>query len=253
MKVGYGECCRHAIVGTVLLRANGIPARTVCGLWAVDEKSKGGHCWTEFFLDGVGWVPCDTTYNNKEPKSDDYFGSKQESPGGNGRFRLGDRRRAVRQVQRLPVLDAFPAYWSKGKGVLGEPKVEATESVKVVKRLRRPASRPKRAANRVVCGTNGALGMKRLGSIAATLIVLGCLAIGCGKKPQPGPAVEEVQEQAEPVVAPPNKALAGLGRNAASRWGDSARTTTVSSNSSILATEDAPPRRARVLCGTGRA
>lgn len=41
----------------VLLRAAGIPARAVSGAWG--RKRQDIHFWTEFYLEGVGWVPAD--------------------------------------------------------------------------------------------------------------------------------------------------------------------------------------------------
>ncbi len=136
LRVGYGECCRHAIVGTSILRANKIPARTVCGLWAIDNVSTGGHCWGEFFLDGVGWVPYDTTIDSEHPRSEAYFGvKKDEVLAGMVDFdwviNAGPFGR-----QTVFAIDAFPAYWSQGKGAMDEPKVEMKEHVQIVKRSR---------------------------------------------------------------------------------------------------------------------
>jgi transglutaminase-like putative cysteine protease len=136
LKVGFGECARHAIVGTSILRANKIPARTVCGLWAIDEQSKGGHCWGEFFLDGVGWVPYDTTIDNQNRESEAYFASKK------GEILAGmiDFDWVIDAgpfgKQTVPGIDAWPAFWSQGKGDLNNPKVETTTSVLVLKRYR---------------------------------------------------------------------------------------------------------------------
>jgi transglutaminase-like putative cysteine protease len=136
LKVGFGECCRHAIVGTSILRANKIPARTVCGPWAIDAKSKGGHCWGEFFLDGVGWVLYDTTFDGDHKDSDAYFGNKTgEVMGGmvdfDWKFKAGPF-----GEKTVFAIDAFPAYWSQGKGNLDNPKVETTSHVRVVKKSR---------------------------------------------------------------------------------------------------------------------
>jgi transglutaminase-like putative cysteine protease len=136
LKVGYGECCRHAVVGTSILRANKIPARTVCGLWAIDAKSKGGHCWGEFFLKGVGWVPYDTTVDGNNLDTEAYFGSKK------GEVLAGmidfdwviDA--GLFGKQTVFAVDAFPAFWSKGEGNLDNPKLETTESVRILKRPR---------------------------------------------------------------------------------------------------------------------
>jgi transglutaminase-like putative cysteine protease len=136
LKVGYGECCRHAIVGTSILRTHQIPARTVCGLWAIDEKSKGGHCWGEFFLEGVGWVPYDTTVDGTNLNTEAYFGSKKgEVLAGMIDFDWGIDAGSFGK-QTVFAIDAFPAYWSKGEGSLDKPKLDTTESVRILKRSR---------------------------------------------------------------------------------------------------------------------
>jgi transglutaminase-like putative cysteine protease len=136
LTVGYGECCRHAIVGTSILRANKIPARTVCGLWAIDNQSKGGHCWGEFFLDGAGWVPYDTTIDSNNSNTEAYFGTKK------GEVLAGmiDFDWVVDAgpfgKQTVFAVDAFPAFWSEGKGNMDDSKLDATESVRVLRGLR---------------------------------------------------------------------------------------------------------------------
>jgi len=132
LKVGFGECCRHSIVGTSILRANRIPARTVCSLWAIDNKSKGAHCWGEFFLDGVGWVPYDTTLGH-DKKSEDYFGKKKgELLAGMVDFdwiiEAGPFGR-----QRVAGIDAYPAYWSQGPGSMENSKCDTNTSVRIVR------------------------------------------------------------------------------------------------------------------------
>jgi len=136
LKVGYGECCRHAIVGTSILRANKIPARTVCGLWAIDEKSKGSHCWGEFFLEDVGWIPYDTTVDGDNLNTEAYFGGKK------GQVLAGmiDFDWVIDAgpfgKKTVFAVDAFPAFWSKGEGSLDAPKLETNERVRILKRLR---------------------------------------------------------------------------------------------------------------------
>ena len=133
--MGYGECCRHAIVGTSILRANKIPARTVCGLWAIDEKSKGGHCWGEFYLEGAGWIPYDTTLDGNHLNSDDYFGSKKgEVLAGMVDFDWVIDARSFGQKSAFGI-DAFPAFWSKGEGNT-DNKLDMTEKVHIVNRIR---------------------------------------------------------------------------------------------------------------------
>jgi transglutaminase-like putative cysteine protease len=135
LKVGFGECARHSIVGTSILRANKIPARTVCCLWAIDEKSEGAHCWGEFFLPGVGWIPYDTTYGDVK-NTDKHFGNKK------GELIAGmidfdwviDAGPFGRQT--VQGIDAWPANWTHGKGDADNPKVDTTTNVHVLKRFR---------------------------------------------------------------------------------------------------------------------
>jgi hypothetical protein len=135
LKVGYGECCRHGIVGSSILRANKIPARTVCALWAIDDKSQGAHCWGEFFLDGVAWVPYDTTIGD-DPKTDVFFANKTgEHIAGMIDFDwVIDAGPFGKQT--VAGIDAWPAFWSQGKGDLDNPKADTTTSVRILKRFR---------------------------------------------------------------------------------------------------------------------
>jgi transglutaminase-like putative cysteine protease len=135
LKVGFGECCRHSIVGTSILRANKIPARTVCGLWAIDNKSKGAHCWGEFFLDGVGWVPYDTTLGD-DKKSEEYFGKKKgEILAGMVDFDWVIEAGPFGQ-RRVAGIDAFPAFWSQGEGSMDNEKCQTNTSVHILKNFR---------------------------------------------------------------------------------------------------------------------
>jgi len=135
LKVGFGECCRHSIVTAAILRANRIPARTVCGMWAIDNKSQGTHCWGEFFLHGVGWVPYDTTLGD-DKQSEAYFGTKKgEVLAGMVDFDwVIDAGPFGRQ--RAFALDAFPAFWSKGEGNLNNEKCDTHTRVHVLKNVR---------------------------------------------------------------------------------------------------------------------
>lgn len=56
-----GDCTEHAVLLCAMLRARGIPARTVMGLVYVDrDQSFGYHLWTEAFI-GDRWIPLDAT------------------------------------------------------------------------------------------------------------------------------------------------------------------------------------------------
>jgi transglutaminase-like putative cysteine protease len=132
LQVNFGECCRHSIVTTSILRANQIPARTVCALWAIDHKSEGAHCWGEFFLHGVGWVPYDTTIGD-DKNSEAYFGAKK------GELLAGmvDFDWVIDAgpfgKKHVPSIDAFPAFWSKGTGNMDNEKCDTHTSVRILK------------------------------------------------------------------------------------------------------------------------
>lgn len=63
-----GYCVHFATAATVLLRAQGIPARYVEGYafdakaWEINEvRQDMAHAWVEYYVDGVGWVVLDPT------------------------------------------------------------------------------------------------------------------------------------------------------------------------------------------------
>ncbi len=58
-------------------RALGIPARFIMGVPLPEGKTHGAipgyHCWAEFFVDGVGWIPVDASEASKFPERKDAF------------------------------------------------------------------------------------------------------------------------------------------------------------------------------------
>lgn len=60
-------------------RSLGIPARFIMGLPLEPESSSGEiesyHCWAEFYIEGMGWLPLDASEANKNiDKREDFFG-----------------------------------------------------------------------------------------------------------------------------------------------------------------------------------
>ena len=74
--VGAGDCTDFHSLFISLARASGIPARFTIGL-PVPEKPEGEipgyHCWAEFYLSGVGWIPVDASEAWKHQEKKDYF------------------------------------------------------------------------------------------------------------------------------------------------------------------------------------
>ena len=65
-----GDCGGFAMLFTAIMRANGIPARTLVGRWAVSGQQT--HVKAEFWAKGIGWVPVDITSGFKD--EDKFFG-----------------------------------------------------------------------------------------------------------------------------------------------------------------------------------
>ena len=54
-----GDAYDFAILYTALLRASGIPALPVSGILSDSNSSCKKHWWTEFYIEGFGWIPAD--------------------------------------------------------------------------------------------------------------------------------------------------------------------------------------------------
>jgi transglutaminase-like putative cysteine protease len=72
-----GNCTDFHSLFIGMMRASGIPARFEIGFPLPEGKSEGEipgyHCWAEFYLNGVGWVPVDASEAWKNPAKHDYF------------------------------------------------------------------------------------------------------------------------------------------------------------------------------------
>jgi transglutaminase-like putative cysteine protease len=72
-----GNCTDFHSLFIGMMRASGIPARFEIGFPIPEGKTEGDitgyHCWAEFYLNGVGWVPVDASEAWKNPTKHDYF------------------------------------------------------------------------------------------------------------------------------------------------------------------------------------
>lgn len=67
---GQGDCTEFADLLTALLRANGVPARTVNGWVLGVSDTNPNHHWTEVWLPNRGWVPVDPTLGASQLQTD---------------------------------------------------------------------------------------------------------------------------------------------------------------------------------------
>ncbi len=72
-----GNCTDFHALFIGLNRSVGIPATFEIGFPLPPDRRhgqiEGYHCWAQFFLAGVGWVPVDTSEANKFPEMREYF------------------------------------------------------------------------------------------------------------------------------------------------------------------------------------
>lgn len=79
-----GNCTDFHALFTGLARASGIPAKFAIGFPVPADRGEGRiggyHCWSEFHLEGYGWVPVDASEAAKDPaKKEYYFGGHDEN------------------------------------------------------------------------------------------------------------------------------------------------------------------------------
>ena len=60
-----------------MARSQRIPARFEIGFQLPADKQSGEvpgyHCWSDFYVNSIGWVPVDISEANKNPKMKDYY------------------------------------------------------------------------------------------------------------------------------------------------------------------------------------
>jgi transglutaminase-like putative cysteine protease len=72
-----GNCTDFHSVLIGMMRSSGIPARFEIGFPLPEGKTEGDiagyHCWAEFYIDGIGWIPVDASEASKNPAKKEYF------------------------------------------------------------------------------------------------------------------------------------------------------------------------------------
>ena len=73
----HGNCTDFHSLFIGMMRSAGIPARFEIGFPLPEGKTEGDisgyHCWAEFYLNGLGWIPVDASEAWKNPAKRDYF------------------------------------------------------------------------------------------------------------------------------------------------------------------------------------
>ena len=72
-----GNCTDFHSLFIAMARSQSIPARFEIGFPLPSDKHSaeiaGYHCWSEFYIDGKGWIPVDISEAWKHPEKRDYF------------------------------------------------------------------------------------------------------------------------------------------------------------------------------------
>lgn len=72
-----GNCTDFHSLFIAMARSQGIPARFEIGFPLPTDKHSseipGYHCWSDFYIDGKGWIPVDISEAWKHPEKRDYF------------------------------------------------------------------------------------------------------------------------------------------------------------------------------------
>jgi transglutaminase-like putative cysteine protease len=72
-----GNCTDFHSLFIAMARSQGIPARFEIGFPLPPDKHSaeiaGYHCWSDFYIDGKGWIPVDISEAWKHPDKRDYF------------------------------------------------------------------------------------------------------------------------------------------------------------------------------------
>jgi transglutaminase-like putative cysteine protease len=72
-----GNCTDFHSLFIAMARSQGIPARFEIGFSLPPDKHSaeiaGYHCWSDFYIDGKGWIPVDISEAWKHPENREYF------------------------------------------------------------------------------------------------------------------------------------------------------------------------------------
>jgi transglutaminase-like putative cysteine protease len=118
----HGNCTDFHSLFIGMMRSAGIPARFEIGFPLPEGKTEGDisgyHCWAEFYLNGIGWIPVDASEAWKNPSKRDYFFGAHDD---NRVFFTYGRDLVLSSEQKGPALNYFiyPYAESDGQPVKG--------------------------------------------------------------------------------------------------------------------------------------
>ena len=118
----HGNCTDFHSLFIGMMRSAGIPARFEIGFPLPEGKSEGDipgyHCWAEFYISGIGWIPVDASEAWKNPAKRDYFFGAHDD---NRVFFTYGRDLVLSPEQKGPALNYFiyPYAESDGQPVKG--------------------------------------------------------------------------------------------------------------------------------------
>jgi transglutaminase-like putative cysteine protease len=118
----HGNCTDFHSLFIGMMRSAGIPARFEIGFPLPEGKTEGDisgyHCWAEFYISGIGWIPVDASEAWKNPAKRDYFFGAHDD---NRVFFTYGRDLVLSPDQKGPALNYFiyPYAESDGQPVKG--------------------------------------------------------------------------------------------------------------------------------------
>ncbi len=113
----HGNCTDFHSLFIGMMRSAGIPARFEIGFPLPEGKSEGDipgyHCWAEFYLNGIGWIPVDASEAWKNPAKRDYFFGAHDD---NRVFFTYGRDLVLSPEQKGPALNYFIYPYAENDG-----------------------------------------------------------------------------------------------------------------------------------------
>ena len=113
----HGNCTDFHSLFIGMMRSAGIPARFEIGFPLPEGKTEGDiagyHCWAEFYVSGIGWIPVDASEAWKNPAKREYFFGAHDD---NRVFFTYGRDLVLSPDQKGPALNYFIYPYAESDG-----------------------------------------------------------------------------------------------------------------------------------------